>query len=140
MRAGRRRDRTRTGFWAGVLRLAAGHLCRAAQWLLSLFLALGCLLALLWAAAAGAVRLLVSSAVSWAWQLLAQAAWEALAHSWPALDHLPLQAAAANATTALPVLTYLPEVAWEPGEVQAWGSAWTWCCLALSAWRRHRSR
>ena len=89
---------------------------------------------------AGAARLLLTSVAGWAWRLLAQAAWEALTHSWPALDYPPLPAAAANATAALPMLTYLPEVAWEQGEVQAWGSAWTWCCLAFSAWRRHRSR
>ncbi len=120
--------------------MAAGHLCLALQWLLSLLLALGCLLPLLWAAVAGAARTLATRAAEWAWQLLARAAWEGLAHAWPALEEADFLAVPANSTFYPPVLTYLPGVAWEPGEVQAWGSAWTWGCLAYSAWRRHRLR
>ena len=128
------------GFCARIFAMTIGWLCMAVQWVLSLLLASCCLLPLLWATAVRIAQGLATYAARWAWHTVAQAAWEALAGSWPGPDHPSLLLAAANATALSPVPTYLPEVVWGYDEVQAWGSAWTWGCMALSLWRHRGQR
>jgi hypothetical protein len=126
-------------FLADVLAGALAHLREAARAVLSAALAAACLLSLAWPLLLGTVRLLAASVTGWAWDLLARVAWDSLAAQLPSGPSPLLAVLEANTTlpAALPAL--LLEAAPPAGEVHAVGTAWTWACLALATWRRHRA-
>ncbi len=126
-------------FLADVLAGALAHLREAARAALSAALAAVCLLSLAWPLLLGALRLLAASVSGWAWDLLAHAAWDRLAAQLPS-GPLPLLAVLeANSTLPAALPAILLEAVPPAGEVHAVGSAWTWACLAVATWRRHRT-
>ena len=98
-----------------------------------------CLLSLAWPLVLGSVRLVTAGVSRWAWDLLVQATWDHLAAQLPTGP--PPLLAMLEANTTLPAA--FPAILLEAGppadEVHAVGTAWTWACLALATWRRHRA-
>ena len=126
-------------FLAQSLLGALAYLREAARVAVSAALAVACLLTMAWPLILRAASLVVASVSRWAWDLLAQAAWDHLAAQLPTGPSPLLTVLEANTTLPAALPAILLEAAPPAGEVHAVGSAWTWACLALATWRKLRA-
>ena len=101
---------------------------------------MACLLSLAPPLVLEGARLAATVLSGWAREFLSRAAWDHLTALLPVpslpLTTLPLGDQLANTTFPETVPAFLREAGLSTGTVQAVGSAWTWSCLALAAWRR----
>ena len=110
---------------------------------LSAALAVACLFSLALPLLLEGARVAASVLSGWAWEFLSRVAWDLLA----ALLPVPLSPYSAppsgdllaNATLPETVPAFLRGAGPSTEMVQAVGSAWTWSCLALAAWRKARA-
>ena len=107
---------------------------------LSAVLTSACLFSLALPLAQGGARLAAVGVARWAWGLASQAAWEYLAAQLLAPPTSLPMPPLANATLAVTVPALLQEAVPPANAAQAVGTAWTWACLALAAWRKTQTR
>ena len=121
------------------MRGAVRHLRHVSQWVLSAALAGVGALAVAVPLLSGLLRLLLDASVRWSKDLFWQWLWASVPRWAPELAEATLKLAQSN-TTALgpgPAPEPVLMVAMDHADL---GSAWTWACFALAAWRRIRVR